>query len=102
MLVQFVIASGLTVGAPERGVMVVIAILAGSWLDFSVAILAVRPSSNRISRVISCSQSTMLSVPQVPAVPMTRGQPAWWAALTKPAHSDFVDSRAYFDTPLPR
>ncbi len=77
-------------------------ITAVSWEQRSTAIFKLCRRSVAISRVISSIQSTALSAPQVPDVPITNGTPVFARASIKPRHSIFVDAREYFDTPRPR
>jgi len=52
--------------------------------------------------VIRYIQSTVLSVPQVPAVPTINGTPSFARACIRMRHSAMVEAREYFEVPVPR
>ena len=67
--------------------------------DLTVATRTRWPRSLATSSVISVIQSTMASVPQVPAEPTISGTPASARASIRMRHSAFVEAREYFETP---
>ena len=93
-------------GAPSRGCMrsnkAASFMFAALWSDFSTAIVRISCRSDAISFVISTSQSTVLLVPQVPAVPIRRGTPILARAAINSPQSDFVDDREYLLVPVPK
>ena len=94
--------SGASGSATRRPASNAPATLSGGWEDLTVATLTRWPISVATSSVIPIIQSTIASVPQVPADPMIRGTPASVRASIRSRHSAFVEACEYFDSPEPR
>ena len=94
--------SGASGSATRRPASKASATASGDWEDLTVATRSRWPSSRATSSVIPVIQSTIASVPQVPADPMISGTPASARASIRTRHSALVDAREYFETPEPR